>query len=97
VKQVARNAIAEAIAFIEAVFMLVSNDKVVPPFNMKNFSCGCDYKKIHTGLVSFTNYDGATIIEVHATLLPGFCHPAWLLSSGASLTASARRDRRSEK
>jgi hypothetical protein len=58
VMQVARNAIAEAIAFMEAVFMLVSNDKAVPPFSMKNFSCRCDYKKIHTGLVSFSNDDG---------------------------------------
>jgi hypothetical protein len=52
VKQVARNAIAKAIAFIEAVFMLVSNDKAAPLFNVKSFSCRCDYKKIHTGSVS---------------------------------------------
>jgi hypothetical protein len=50
VKQVARNAIAKAIAFIEAVFMLVSNDKAAPLFNVKSFSCRCDYKKIHTWL-----------------------------------------------
>jgi hypothetical protein len=82
VRQVARSAIAEAIAFIEAVFTLISNDKAVPPFNMKNFSCGCDYKKIHTGLVSFSNDDGATIVEVHATLLPGFCHQAGFRHQG---------------
>jgi hypothetical protein len=76
VKQVGRNAIAKAIAFIEAVFMLVSNDKVVPPFNVKNFSCGCDYKKIHTGSVAWSNDNGATIIEVDARLLPDFCHQA---------------------
>jgi hypothetical protein len=80
VKQVARNAIAEAVAFIESVFMLVSNDKAVPPLNMNNFSCGCDYKKIHPGSVSWSNDDGATIIEV-------LCNAAaWLPSSGASLT-----------
>jgi hypothetical protein len=62
VKQVARNAIAEAIAFIEAVFMLLSNDKAVPPFNMKNFACGCDYKKIHTGSVVWS--------QNHSQLLP---------------------------
>jgi hypothetical protein len=41
--------------------------RLSPPFNMKKFSCGCDYKKIHTGLVSFSNDDGATIIEVYPT------------------------------
>jgi hypothetical protein len=33
----ARNAIAEAIAFIEAVFMLVSNDKAVPTLQHEEF------------------------------------------------------------
>jgi hypothetical protein len=37
---------------------------------MLSRACGCDYKKIHTGLVASSGDDGAAIIEVHTTPLP---------------------------
>jgi hypothetical protein len=39
---------------------------------MLSRTCGCDYKKIHTGLVASSGDDGAAIIEVHTAPLPDF-------------------------
>jgi hypothetical protein len=56
VEQVARSAIAEAIAIIEIVFMLVSNSQAAH-LHMLSRTCGCDYKKSHTGLLASSRSD----------------------------------------
>jgi hypothetical protein len=78
VKEVAKNAIAEAVAITEIVFMLVCNDQAESPFNIMRRARGCDYKKIHTGSIASSNDDGAVIIKFmqRRCLTSGFSPPS---------------------
>jgi hypothetical protein len=76
-KELAKNAIAEAVAIIEIVFMLAPNDQAAPPFNVMSHTRGRDYQKCHTGSVASSNDDGGEIIKFmqRRCLTSGFSPP----------------------